>query len=107
MSTAAACKEYFAVGPLAVVIQTFAHVLRQKAGVRMSPHVRPNVGAIPGYVPRLLLLHLGPQDPQKPPSSSSFTPVEKASFEIVAAGEIFSVVGIQTYNIWILAIWLH
>lgn len=31
----------------------------------MSPHVRPNVGAIPGYVPRLLLLHLGPQDPPK------------------------------------------
>ena len=30
----------------------------------MSPHVRPNVGAIPGYVPRLLL-HLGPQDPPK------------------------------------------
>ena len=40
---------------------------------------------------------------RRSPSSSSLPPVEKAS---VAAGEISTVVGIQTYNIWIAAIWL-
>ena len=106
MSTAAACKEYFARWTPCRSHTNVRTCLETKSRCAYVATCAPKCGRHSRVCTTTSTAFGSARSPKSLLLPPLFTPVEKASSEIVAAGEIFSVVGIQTYNIWIAAIWL-